>query len=152
MVQKRKKLCKPGIEAKFAQNPRAMQSLLETGEKQLVECAKDRLWGTGSPIFEPNCLDKNSWKTPGILGAILEEIREVHLRQARTLPWSKALFPAPGIMPTSHMSAHQTPLHPSKQPVQPNISNLTSSPVNDQPAMPPNIDCGDSTQASGLSL
>ena len=70
-----KDICKPGIDAKFSQNPRAMQSLLETGSKQLIECTKDTLWGTGNPLHMPNCLNKASWKSPGILGSILEEVR-----------------------------------------------------------------------------
>ena len=72
-------ICKPGIDAKFSQNPRAMQSLLETGSKQLIECTKDILWGTGNPLHMPNCLDKSSWKSPGILGSILEEVRWYHM-------------------------------------------------------------------------
>ena len=36
-------LRRPGIDAKFSQNPNAMQTLLETGTKQLVECAKHSL-------------------------------------------------------------------------------------------------------------
>ena len=35
-----KELCKKGLEAKFVQNPMAMQALLETGQKKLVECAR----------------------------------------------------------------------------------------------------------------
>ena len=48
-----KELCKEGIEAKFTQNPRIMQALLETGDKDLVECTKDSLWGTDVPLNDP---------------------------------------------------------------------------------------------------
>ena len=47
---KAKELCKKGLEAKFAQNPKAMQALLETGHKKLVECTHDGLWGNGIPL------------------------------------------------------------------------------------------------------
>ena len=43
--KKAKEMCKKGLEAKFTQNPRAMQALLETGQKKLVECTYDSLWG-----------------------------------------------------------------------------------------------------------
>ena len=34
-------MCKKGLEAKFMQNPRAVQALLETGQKKLAECTYD---------------------------------------------------------------------------------------------------------------
>ena len=42
-AKKAKEVCKNGLEAKFMQNPRAMQALLETGHKKLVECTYDTL-------------------------------------------------------------------------------------------------------------
>ena len=80
-----KELCKEGIEAKFTQNPRLMQALLETGDKFLVECMKDTLWGTGVPLSDRQCLNNKYWKTQGLLGTILQEIREKHLAIARTI-------------------------------------------------------------------
>ena len=82
-----------------------MQALLETGSKQLVESAHDGLWGTGVPIHQPDCLNHRSWKTQGILGEILQEIRQFHMEQARSLlpmvnPWFQTqLGPQPGNMP-----------------------------------------------------
>ena len=61
-ANKAKELCKKGLEAKFAQNPKAMQALLETGHKRLVECAHDGLWGSGIPLYQPNCLNQQQWK------------------------------------------------------------------------------------------
>ena len=120
-----REICKPGIDAKFSQNPRAMQALLETGSKQLIECTKDSLWGTGNPLHMPNCLDKSSWKSPGILGSILEEIRWYHMERARTLPWSKTLFPSTG--PSSQSPGLSLPT--AKQPVRPDLPAFTSSPL-----------------------
>ena len=69
-------LCHPGIRAKFEQNPLALNTLLtKTGEKRIVECASDRLWGTGLPLSDPDCLDCTKWISQGILGQILEDIR-----------------------------------------------------------------------------
>ena len=68
--------CLPGIRAKFYQNTSAMDTLLyKMGMKSIVECASDRLWGTGIPLGDPDCLDSTKWISQGILGQILECIR-----------------------------------------------------------------------------
>ena len=46
-----------------------------TGTKRIVECANDRLWGTGIPLVHPDSLNSDRWITPGIMGKILEDIR-----------------------------------------------------------------------------
>ena len=88
---KAKDLCTKGLEAKFAQNPKAMQCLLETGHKSLVECTYDGLWGNGIPLHQPHCLNRQQWKRQGILGELLQDIRAKHLEIARSLlpanPW-----------------------------------------------------------------
>ena len=69
-------ICFPGICAKFDQNPVAMDTLLyKTGNKKIVECASDRLWGNGMPLGNPACLDSTKWISQGILGQMLECIR-----------------------------------------------------------------------------
>ena len=69
-------ICQPGIRAKFLQNPPAMDTLIsKTGSKTIVECASDRLWGTGIPLNDPTCLDPEKWVSQGIMGQILEDIR-----------------------------------------------------------------------------
>ena len=40
-----------------------------------MKCASDRLWGTGLPLSDPDCLDCTKWISQGILGQILEDIR-----------------------------------------------------------------------------
>ena len=70
-------ICLPGICAKFHQNINAMDTLVnKTGTKRIVECASDRLWGTGMPLSDPACLDHAKWISQGILGQILEHIRD----------------------------------------------------------------------------
>ena len=72
-----KSVCSPGIYCKFAQNPALKDLLINcTGNRQIVECAKDRLWGTGVALHRDDALDSTMWTTPGILGSILMEIRE----------------------------------------------------------------------------
>ena len=69
--------CLPGIRAKFYQNTNVMDTLLnKTGMKRIVKCASDRLWGTGVPLGDPECLDPTKWISQGILGQILECIHE----------------------------------------------------------------------------
>ena len=51
-------LCFPGIRAKFFQNPYCMDTLItKTSTKRIIECTSDKLWGNGSPLQDPNCLD-----------------------------------------------------------------------------------------------
>ena len=74
------------MEAEFAQNPRAMQALLETGNKRLLEnSSKDSLWQTGVPLNEPDCLNEKYWKNQGILGEILQEIRHKHMQIVQSI-------------------------------------------------------------------
>ena len=74
-------ICQPGIRAKFLQNPPVMDTLLQkTGSKTIVECASDRLWGTGIPLNDPMCLDPQKWINQGIMGQILEGIRNEALQ------------------------------------------------------------------------
>ena len=91
-AKKAKEVCKKGLEAKFMQNPRAMQALLETGHKKLVECTYDTLWGNGIPLHQSTCLNQHLWKNQGILGELLQEIHQKHLDLAKALlpslnPW-----------------------------------------------------------------
>ena len=76
--------CLPGIRAKFYQNTNVMDMLVnKTGIKRIVECASDRLWGTGVPLGDPDCLDPTKWISQGILGQILEYIRDEVLNSRR---------------------------------------------------------------------
>ena len=69
-------LCRPGIRQKFIQNPILLEILVKrTGTMRIVECSKDRLWGTGIPLTQDDCLDCDRWISPGIMGKILEDIR-----------------------------------------------------------------------------
>ena len=77
-------VCYPGIQSKFQQNPYAMDILIrKTGNKRIVECASDRLWATGIPLSDLNCLDKTKWISQGILGQMLESIRNDQINSHR---------------------------------------------------------------------
>ena len=71
--------CKPGITQKFRQNSCLRDVLIHcTGNKQIIESAKDKFWGTGVPLQDDDCLNPRKWlsRGPGIMGEILTEIRE----------------------------------------------------------------------------
>ena len=87
-------ICFLGICAKFYQNPMAMDTLLyKTGNKKIVECASDRLWGNGMPLGDPACLDSKKWISQGILGQMLECIRsEVTQPRAQSYHQPPPLF------------------------------------------------------------
>ena len=97
-------LCFPGIRAKFDQNPYSMDTLItKTSTKRIVECTSDKLWGNGSPLQDPDCL--NPSQSQGIMGQILESIRSeslatsfhsTHLQQhvlSSTYPGPPAVVP-----------------------------------------------------------
>ena len=45
-----KDACKPGIKAKFVQNPLLLEFLHTTRPFKLAECTYDKLWGIGLPL------------------------------------------------------------------------------------------------------
>ena len=47
-----------------------------TGSKRIAESAADRLWGSGRSLGDPLCLDTFNWISQGLLGQILENIRD----------------------------------------------------------------------------
>ena len=49
----------------------------------IAESAADRLWGSGRSLGDPLCLDTTNWISQGLLGRILESIREEF---AQTIP------------------------------------------------------------------
>ena len=51
----------------------------------IAESTADRLWGSGRSLGDPLCLDTSNWTSQGLLGQILESIREEAL-QTRTRP------------------------------------------------------------------
>ena len=72
-----KNMCQDGIMEKFKQNPSIGETLLNTGNKRLVECSFDKFWGTGVSLSKKNCLDKKLWaNNGGILGEMLMKTRD----------------------------------------------------------------------------
>ena len=130
-------LCHPGIRAKFAQNPIVLNTLLtKTGDKRIVECASDRLWGTGLPLSDPDCLDRMKWISQGILGQILEDIRNEfkdadrrHYQQTTPPATNKAAsiianVPTPNQPINNVPDQHECDLHTSDQDTTVNVKNM----------------------------
>ena len=69
--------CTPGILAKFEQNSMLGNLLKSTGTKTLVECCKDKDWGTGIPLHDTNTLKSEFWHSQGLLVEILETVRNL---------------------------------------------------------------------------
>ena len=42
---------------------------------RVPKCCNNKLWGTGTPIQDENCLTPSNWTSQGILGKILENVR-----------------------------------------------------------------------------
>lgn len=66
-----------GLLEKFGQNDELKKLLLETGDSVLAECAvKDRIWGIGLSMTDPDRLDRDCWKGQNLLGYALMMVRE----------------------------------------------------------------------------
>lgn len=66
-----------GLLAKFSQNPKLKEQLKGTERAVLAECAvKDRIWGIGLSMQDPNRLDRAKWRGQNLLGYALMMVRE----------------------------------------------------------------------------
>lgn len=66
-----------GLLAKFSQNDKLREQLKATGNAVLAECAvKDRIWGIGLSMDDPNRLDRVKWKGQNLLGYALMMARD----------------------------------------------------------------------------
>ena len=75
--KKAKSLCKPSVKQKFVENSVPRDVLMQkTYGKKIVECSKEPVWGCGMPLKDDECLNQTKWTSQGIMGQMLEEIRE----------------------------------------------------------------------------
>ena len=66
-----------GLLAKFSQNSDLREQLKGTESAILAECAvKDRVWGIGLSMHDPNRLDRTKWQGQNLLGYALMMVRE----------------------------------------------------------------------------
>ncbi len=65
-----------GLFAKFSQNPLFRNKLKDTGEAILAECAvKDRVWGIGLSMSNPDRFNRAKWNGQNLLGYTLMMVR-----------------------------------------------------------------------------
>ena len=65
-----------GLVAKFSQSEELKKRLLDTGNDMLAECAvKDRIWGIGLSMTDPDRQDMSKWKGQNLLGYALMMVR-----------------------------------------------------------------------------
>lgn len=65
-----------GLMAKFSQNENLRNHLKDTKDTILAECAvKDRIWGIGLSMTDPDRLDKDKWRGQNLLGYTLMMVR-----------------------------------------------------------------------------
>lgn len=65
-----------GLVAKFSQNQDLKSALIGTGKSLLAECAvKDKIWGIGLSMDDPDRSDPSKWKGQNLLGYALMMVR-----------------------------------------------------------------------------
>ena len=69
-------LMRPGIKAKFKQNPLLLQMLQTTHPKTTTEVTYDKTLGTGIPLDSPDALGEEKWYNKGRMSDILMSIRD----------------------------------------------------------------------------
>lgn len=66
-----------GLMAKFSQNADLSEMLKNTGDALLAECAvRDRIWGIGISMTDPNRLIPSKWNGLNLLGYSLMMVRK----------------------------------------------------------------------------
>lgn len=66
-----------GLLAKFSQNEDLKERLKSTGNDILAECAvRDRIWGIGLSMKDPNRFEIDKWNGQNLLGYALMMVRE----------------------------------------------------------------------------
>lgn len=63
--------------AKFTQNPKMLEELLSTGEREIVEASpEDKIWGIGLHETNPLAWDRETWQGLNLLGEAIMEVRQ----------------------------------------------------------------------------
>lgn len=71
----------PAIRAKFGQNERLANFLVETYPLTIGEASRDAIWGTGLTLEHKDTLGISRWDRRGnLLGSTLEQVREELMR------------------------------------------------------------------------
>ena len=74
--QKKEKVMKEILEAKFKQNEDLKLKLVKTGNQVLVEGTSDKVWGSGMPIAKYKSIDPKHLPGKNLLGQMLVDLRK----------------------------------------------------------------------------
>ena len=73
-----------GVYNKFKSNKSLKEFLLSTGDSILVEASpRDRIWGVGMGLSNPNVYDPNLWRGRNLLGIALMNARDTILNDEK---------------------------------------------------------------------
>jgi ribA/ribD-fused uncharacterized protein len=68
----------PGLVSKFQQDSYSLNTLLDTGDKIIVEASpSDRIWGIGMTAHDPRAINPDKWEGQNRLGKVLMKARDV---------------------------------------------------------------------------
>lgn len=71
-------LVKVGLYEKFNQNEDLKKILLSTDDATLAECAgRDRIWGIGLSVSNPNVQNPSLWRGQNLMGKCLMDVRSM---------------------------------------------------------------------------
>lgn len=66
----------PGLVSKFTQSPKALQEIINSGDRIIVEASPtDRIWGIGMKQNDEGVEDQSNWKGLNLLGTCLMKSR-----------------------------------------------------------------------------
>ena len=63
------------LTAKFTQNDHLKDYLLNTEQKVLVECTRNKLWGCGFHLHSKEAAVRSKWSGENMLGVLLSQVR-----------------------------------------------------------------------------
>jgi len=67
----------PGLVSKFTQDTYCLNTMLDTGDKIIVEASPmDKIWGIGLSEKDPRALDQSKWLGQNLLGKVLMRVRD----------------------------------------------------------------------------
>ena len=69
-------IARKGLMAKFSQNSQMHDKLLATGERNIAEATREKLWGNGVSLQSDGCLDVQQWAGRGVMGDALIYVRD----------------------------------------------------------------------------
>ena len=101
--------------------------------KRIVECTSDRLWSTGMPRGDPDCMNPTKWISQGIMGQILEYI------------WEEEVNPRRHFYPQPLLSSHTATNEQVTHQIDPNLRHEAENMTNPSGKIASNAATGIST-------